>query len=66
VVIVPTCRLGAAAMRRSPGLPTPCPVSDLLAAAIAALVGFTGNELVARYRIRRRDRLGGPLVADGL
>jgi cation diffusion facilitator family transporter len=45
----------------------PRPVSDLLAVAIAALVGFTGNELVARYRIRVGRRIGSAaLVADGL
>src|SRR3984885_10010174 len=45
----------------------PRPVSDLLAVAIAALIGFTGNELVARYRIRVGRRIGSAaLVADGL
>ena len=42
-------------------------VSDLLAVAVAALVGFTGNELVARYRIRVGRKIGSAaLVADGL
>jgi cation diffusion facilitator family transporter len=42
-------------------------VSDLPAVAIAALVGFAGNELVARYRIRTGRRIGSAaLVADGL
>ena len=42
-------------------------VSDLVAVAAAALVGFTGNELVARYRIRVGRRIGSAaLVADGL
>jgi cation diffusion facilitator family transporter len=45
----------------------PQPVSDLVAVAIAALAGFAGNELVARYRIRVGRRIGSAaLVADGL
>ncbi|MHB1593185.1 MAG: cation diffusion facilitator family transporter [Streptosporangiaceae bacterium] len=42
-------------------------VSDLAAVAVAALAGFAGNELVARYRIRTGRRIGSAaLVADGL
>jgi cation diffusion facilitator family transporter len=42
-------------------------VSNLIAVAAAALVGFAGNELVARYRIRVGRRIGSAaLVADGL
>ena len=42
-------------------------VSDLIAVAAAALAGFAGNELVARYRIRVGRRIGSAaLVADGL
>jgi cation diffusion facilitator family transporter len=42
-------------------------VSDLPAVALAALAGFAGNELVARYRIRAGRRIGSAaLVADGL
>ncbi|WP_246281527.1 cation diffusion facilitator family transporter [Fodinicola acaciae] len=45
----------------------PQPVHNLLAVAAAALVGFAGNELVARYRIRVGRRIGSAaLVADGL
>jgi cation diffusion facilitator family transporter len=45
----------------------PHPVSDLIAVAAAALTGFAGNELVARYRIRVGRRIGSAaLVADGL
>src|SRR5258705_101118 len=36
----------------------PRPVSNLAAVAVAALIGFTGNELVARYRIRVGRRIG--------
>jgi cation diffusion facilitator family transporter len=45
----------------------PKPVSHLLAVAAAAALGFAGNELVARYRIRTGRRIGSAaLVADGL
>lgn len=55
---------GCAAVTR---LAHPRPVSDLIAVAAAALIGFTGNELVARYRIRVGRTIGSAaLVADGL
>jgi cation diffusion facilitator family transporter len=42
-------------------------VSDLIAVAAAALTGFAGNELAARYRIRTGRKIGSAaLVADGL
>jgi cation diffusion facilitator family transporter len=45
----------------------PEPVTSLVAVAAAALTGFAGNELVARYRIRVGRRIGSAaLVADGL
>jgi cation diffusion facilitator family transporter len=45
----------------------PRPVSHLWAVAAAAVVGFIGNEWVARYRIRVGRRIGSAaLVADGL
>jgi cation diffusion facilitator family transporter len=45
----------------------PRPATDLGAVAAAALLGFVGNELVARYRIRTGRRIGSAaLVADGL
>jgi cation diffusion facilitator family transporter len=45
----------------------PQKVSNLWAVAVAALVGFAGNELVARYRIRVGRKIGSAaLVADGL
>jgi cation diffusion facilitator family transporter len=45
----------------------PRPVSNLVAVAVAAVIGFTGNELVARYRIRVGRKIGSAaLVADGL
>jgi len=45
----------------------PRPVTNLIAVAVAALIGFTGNGLVARYRIRVGRKIGSAaLVADGL
>jgi len=45
----------------------PRPVSHLVAVAVAAVIGFTGNELVARYRISVGRKIGSAaLVADGL
>ncbi|HXZ76032.1 MAG TPA: cation diffusion facilitator family transporter [Streptosporangiaceae bacterium] len=45
----------------------PRPVTNLIAVAAAALIGFTGNELVARYRIGVGRKIGSAaLVADGL
>ncbi|WP_336115069.1 cation diffusion facilitator family transporter [Streptomyces sp. PTD9-10] len=45
----------------------PRPVEHLPAVAVAALVGFAGNEWVARYRIRVGREIGSAaLVADGL
>jgi cation diffusion facilitator family transporter len=45
----------------------PRPVSSLAAVAAAAVIGFAGNEVVARYRLRTGRRIGSAaLVADGL
>jgi cation diffusion facilitator family transporter len=45
----------------------PRPVHNLALVAIAGLLGFAGNELVAVYRIRVGRRIGSAaLVADGL
>ncbi|MFE6622766.1 cation diffusion facilitator family transporter [Streptomyces sp. NPDC057740] len=45
----------------------PRPVQQIPAVAVAALVGFAGNEWVARYRIRVGRAIGSAaLVADGL
>jgi cation diffusion facilitator family transporter len=45
----------------------PRPVAYLPAVAVAAVVGFAGNETVAQYRIRVGRRIGSAaLVADGL
>ena len=45
----------------------PRPVQQIPAVVVAALVGFAGNEWVARYRIRVGRAIGSAaLVADGL
>ena len=45
----------------------PEPVAHLGWVAVAGIIGFAGNELVAVYRIRVGKRIGsGALVADGL
>jgi cation diffusion facilitator family transporter len=55
---------GYAAITR---LAHPRHVSDLAAVAVAALIGFAGNELAAAHRIRTGRRIGSAaLVADGL
>ncbi|GAA3930589.1 cation diffusion facilitator family transporter [Actinomadura viridis] len=69
VVIVLTIAASAAAAGYTAiqRLADPQPVNHLGAVAAAALVGFAGNELVARYRIRVGRRIGSAaLVADGL
>ena len=45
----------------------PGEVTNLAVLAIAGVVGFVGNEVVARYRVRTGRRIGSAaLVADGL
>jgi cation diffusion facilitator family transporter len=64
-VIVASSALAAyEAIRR---LLHPQPATHLPYVAIAALIGFAGNEIVARYRIAVGRRIGSAaLVADGL
>ncbi|MEO5876288.1 MAG: cation diffusion facilitator family transporter [Streptosporangiaceae bacterium] len=69
IVIVVTIALSsvAAAWAAIDRLAHPQPVTHLWAVAVAALTGFAGNELVARYRIRVGRKIGSAaLVADGL
>ena len=55
---------GYAAVRR---LAHPVPIAHVSAVALAAVLGFLGNEVVARYRIVVGRRIGSAaLVADGL
>lgn len=64
IIAASSALAGYAAVTR---LARPQPVSDLGAVAAAAVIGFAGNELVARYRIRVGRKIGSAaLVADGL
>jgi cation diffusion facilitator family transporter len=64
VILVSSAVAAFAAVER---LLHPRPVTHLAAVAVAAGLGFAGNELVARYRIRTGRRIGSAaLVADGL
>ena len=64
VIVLSSAAAAFAAVQR---LLHPHPVTHLLAVAIAAALGFAGNELVAVYRIRTGRRIGSAaLVADGL
>ena len=64
VIVLSSAAAAYAAVSR---LLHPHPVTHLAAVAIAAALGFAGNELVARYRIRTGRRIGSAaLVADGL
>ena len=67
VVLLIAASSALAAWEAVTRLAHPRPVSALVAVALAALAGFAGNELVARYRIRAGRRIGSAaLVADGL
>jgi cation diffusion facilitator family transporter len=67
VVLLILASSGLAAYTAVDRLVHPHPVTGLAAVAAAALTGFAGNELVARYRIRVGRRIGSAaLVADGL
>ena len=67
VVLAIAASAAAAAVAAARRLADPGGVSHLWAVAGAALLGFLGNELVARYRIRVGRQIGSAaLVADGL
>src|SRR6185369_3897275 len=58
---------GLAGFEASRRLLHPQQVTHLPSVAAAALIGFAGNEIVARYRIVVGPRIGSAaLVADGL
>ena len=66
IIAVIAISCAAAAFAAVQHLLHPRPVTHLPAVAIAAVLGFAGNELVARYRIRTGRRIGSvALVADG-
>jgi cation diffusion facilitator family transporter len=67
IVVVIAASSALAAYEAITRLAHPRPVTNLIAVAVAALIGFTGNELVAQYRIRVGRKIGSAaLVADGL
>jgi cation diffusion facilitator family transporter len=67
IVLIMALSSAAAAWEAASRLASPHRVTNLVAVAIAAVVGFAGNELVAGYRIRVGRRIGSAaLVADGL
>ncbi|MFK0104584.1 cation diffusion facilitator family transporter [Streptomyces sp. NPDC091217] len=67
IVLTITASAAFAAWTAVDRLLDPRPVTHVPAVAVAALVGFAGNEWVARYRIRvGRDIGSAALVADGL
>jgi cation diffusion facilitator family transporter len=67
IVLTITASAGFAAWTAVERLLNPRDISYLPAVAAAALIGFVGNEWVARYRIRTGNRIGSAaLVADGL
>ncbi|MEO3778160.1 cation diffusion facilitator family transporter [Micromonospora sp. B11E3] len=67
IVAVIAASAVAAAWTAATRLLHPVEVNHLPWVAAAGLVGFVGNELVARYRIRVGRRIGSAaLVADGL
>jgi cation diffusion facilitator family transporter len=67
IVLIIAASSALAAYAAISRLAHPHRVSDLVAVAVAALTGFAGNELVARYRIGVGRRIGSAaLVADGL
>jgi cation diffusion facilitator family transporter len=64
MIVLSAVVAAVAAIRR---LVDPVPVDHLAWVALAGLIGFAGNELVAVYRIRIGRRIGSAaLVADGL
>jgi len=67
IVLVIALSAGLAAWQAIDRLLHPATISHAWAVAAAGVIGFIGNELVARYRIRVGRRIGSAaLVADGL
>jgi cation diffusion facilitator family transporter len=66
VVVLIAASAAAAGYEALHRLADPRPVAHLWAVAAAGVIGFAGNELVARWRIRVGRRIGSAaLVADG-
>jgi cation diffusion facilitator family transporter len=67
ILLTITASSALAAYTAMDRLLNPREISHLSAVAAAAVVGFVGNEWVARYRIRTGRKIGSAaLVADGL
>jgi cation diffusion facilitator family transporter len=67
IVLIVAASAALAGVTAVSRLAHPQPVSGLAAVAVAALIGFAGNEAVASYRIRVGRQIGSAaLVADGL
>jgi cation diffusion facilitator family transporter len=67
VLAVISLSAAAAAYAAAQRLLHPRPVTHLAFVAVAAAVGFLGNEITARYRVTTGRRIGSAsLVADGL
>ncbi len=67
IVLIIAASSALAAYEAVSRLAHPRTVSNLIAVAVAAVIGFAGNELVARFRIRVGRKIGSAaLVADGL
>jgi cation diffusion facilitator family transporter len=67
IVLIIAASSALAAYEAVSRLAHPQPVDNLPAVAVAAVIGFAGNELVARYRVRVGRKIGSAaLVADGL
>jgi cation diffusion facilitator family transporter len=67
IVLTITASSGLAAYAAVTRLLHPHRVTDLAAVTAAALIGFAGNEVAARYRIRTGRKIGSAaLVADGM
>jgi cation diffusion facilitator family transporter len=67
IVVIIAASSALAAYAAVSRLAHPHSVSNLGAVAAAAVIGFAGNELVARYRVKVGRKIGSAaLVADGL
>jgi cation diffusion facilitator family transporter len=67
IVLIIAASSALTAYEAATRLAHPRAVSNLVAVAVAAVIGFTGNETVAQYRIKVGRKIGSAaLVADGL
>jgi cation diffusion facilitator family transporter len=67
IVVLIAASSALAAYEAVSRLVSPAHVHHLWAVAVAAVVGFAGNEIVARYRVRVGREIGSAaLVADGM